>query len=99
MAALNEPTPGTEKFMPILASMNRSACRVLCSVSRPQFGKCKDGGVGGSIAHIVVEAPPSSEARHRVQEWILHKGWPDLVRHPGTLAVHLIEVWEFDKII
>lgn len=91
MVALNNPTPGTKKFMPILASMNRSACRVLYSVSRPQFGKCKEGGIAGTIAHVVLEPPQSSEARGRVLSWIEQNGWPNLVRCPSTLALHLIE--------
>jgi hypothetical protein len=91
MAALNNPTPGTKKFMPILASMNRSACRVLYSVSRPQFSKCKEGPIGGTIAHTVLERPQSSETRQQVLHWIQQHGWPGLVRHQGALALHLIE--------
>jgi hypothetical protein len=91
MAALNSPTPGTKKFMPILASMNRSACHVLYSVSRPEFSKCREGGIGGTIAHIVLQPPSSAKSRRHVQDWIAHKGWPDLVRHPSPLAIHLLE--------
>lgn len=91
MAALNNPTPGTKRFMPVLASMNRSACRVLYSVSRPQFSKCREGGIGGSIAHIVFQPPPTAESRQQVQNWIAHRGWPALAQYPGSLAIHLIE--------
>lgn len=91
MAALNNPTRGTKKFMPILASMNRSACHVLYSVSRPEFSKYKEGSIGGTIAHIVFQPPSSAESRRHVQDWIAYKGWPNLVRHPSPLAIHLIE--------
>ncbi|KAK5056733.1 hypothetical protein LTR84_012265 [Exophiala bonariae] len=91
MAALNSPTPGTRRFMPILASMNRSACRVLYSVSRPEFSKCKEGPTGGTIAHVVLEPPQSSEGRQQILYWIQRDGWAGLVCYPGTLALHLME--------
>ena len=91
MEALNNPTEGTKKFMPVLASMNRSACRVLYSVSRPEFSKCREGAVGGTLAHIVFQPPSESSARNDLQNWIGHRLWSELVHHPGTLALHLIE--------
>ncbi|KEF54296.1 uncharacterized protein A1O9_09462, partial [Exophiala aquamarina CBS 119918] len=67
MAALHNPTPRTKRFMPFLASMNRSACRILYSVSRPQFGKRREGGIGGSIAHIVFQPRSFSESRKQTR--------------------------------
>ena len=77
--------------MPILASMNRSACHVLYSVSRPQFSKCREGGIGGSIAHIVFQPPVSAKSRQHVQDWIAHRGWSALVQYHSSLAIHLFE--------
>ena len=91
MAALNDPTPRTKKFMPLLASMNRSACRVVLSAARPEFDKCSGGGLGVTMAHIVFQPPSSADARKRLQDWIGEKGWPGLVQHPSSLALHLIE--------
>ncbi|KIX09713.1 uncharacterized protein Z518_00794 [Rhinocladiella mackenziei CBS 650.93] len=91
MAALNNPTPATKKFMPWLASMNRSACRVLFSDSRPEFAKSAGGGMGASIAHIVFQAPSSVELREQLRSWIVETVWPTLSHHHSPLALHLLE--------
>ncbi|KAK6375871.1 uncharacterized protein PV06_01554 [Exophiala oligosperma] len=90
MEALNNPTPGTKQYMPVLASMNRSACNVLFSVARDEFDKCSTG-VGATIAHIVFYPPRSAEARTDLGKWIQAVGWPSLAAFPSSLALHLLE--------
>jgi hypothetical protein len=91
MEALNNPTAGTKKFMPILAAMNRSACRVLHSVSRAEFSDTNNGGIGGTMAHIVFKPPFGDEEKEELQEWVANEAWPTILKHPAALAMHLIE--------
>ncbi|KIV86708.1 hypothetical protein PV11_02306 [Exophiala sideris] len=93
MEALNNPTPSTAKFMPLLASMNRSACRLLHSVARDEFtsGTQTKNGIGGTVAHIVFEPPSTAEAKEALQKWIVDVGWPSLAAFPSPLAMHLLE--------
>ncbi|KAJ9617309.1 hypothetical protein H2200_001030 [Cladophialophora chaetospira] len=93
MAALNNPTPGTKKYLPFLASMNRSACRVLLSVSRPEFSTCQRGGVGGTFARVDLFAPASASQREELISWLRHDGWEMLIRFfkSSILAIHLLE--------
>ncbi|KAI1622050.1 hypothetical protein EDD37DRAFT_503725 [Exophiala viscosa] len=93
MDALNNPTPSTAKYMPLLASMNRSACRVLHSVARDDFtsGPQTHNGIGGTVAHIVFDPPSTAEAKEALQKWIINVGWPSLVAFPSPLALHLLE--------
>lgn len=90
MSALNNPTPGTKQYMPVLASMNRSGCNVLFSVVRDEFNGCSTGG-GATIAHIVFYPPQSAEARSDLRKWIQSVGWPSLSAFPSSLALHLLE--------
>lgn len=91
MAALNNPTPGTKRFMPVLTSMNRSACRVLWSGVREEFGQSEGGVIGGTITHHVFQAPSSQESRERLKSWLVTSAWPKLTCHPSPLALHLLE--------
>jgi hypothetical protein len=92
MHALNNPTAGTQKFMPVLATMNRSACNVLLSVSRDEFSQCQRGGVGGTLAHVVFQAPESAEARDALRTYLATGAWEMIVGFfPSVLAMHLLE--------
>lgn len=91
MAALNNPTPSTKRFMPLLASMNRSACRILHSVARDDFTTAAHTGIGGTVAHIVFEPPQSVDAKESLRKWIADVGWPSLAAFPSPLALHLLE--------
>ena len=93
MHALNNPTDGTKEYMPILASMNRSACHVLLSVSRPEFSTCQRGGVGGTLARVDFPAPSSVQQRIDLVSWLETPGWELLLRffRSSILAMHLLE--------
>ncbi|OAL33090.1 hypothetical protein AYO20_07572 [Fonsecaea nubica] len=92
MHALNNPTPGTKKYMRVLSGMSRSACRVLASVSRHEFAPCKVGGGGGTLGHIVFEAPAAADSRAKLQDWLSGDGWRSLcAKHSSLLAMHLLE--------
>ncbi|OQV00595.1 hypothetical protein CLAIMM_06073 [Cladophialophora immunda] len=92
MHALNNPTPGTRKYMRVLSSMSRSACRVLTSLSRPEFAPCHVGGAGGTLAHIVFDAPTSVDTRASLKDWLRRDAWPSLcARHSSLLALHVLE--------
>jgi hypothetical protein len=100
MTALNNPTEGTKRFMPVLASMNRSACRVLYSVAREEFSRTstttgddhsstRRTGIGAALAHIVFQPP--SGTQDNLRKWIEEIGWPSLAAFPTPLAMHLLE--------
>ncbi|KAK5191776.1 hypothetical protein LTR92_008357 [Exophiala xenobiotica] len=102
MTALNNPTEGTKRFMPVLASMNRSACRVLYSVAREEFSRTSTStttgddhsstrrtGIGAALAHIVFQPP--SGTQDNLRKWIEEIGWPSLAAFPTPLAMHLLE--------
>lgn len=92
MQALNTPTPGTKKYLPFVAGLNRSACNVLTSVSRNEFAQCKVGGVGGTIAHVVFEPPSSPSARDELVKWLGNGGWKIIADFfPSVLALHVLE--------
>lgn len=106
LAALDNPTESTARFMPTLASMNRSACRVLYSAARADFDRCPgQGPAGGTMVHLTCEPPPppaasgppssasaSSPTRSSLRRWIEHD-LPATLQHdcPTWLAVHLAE--------
>lgn len=91
MAKLNAPTPATQKWLPTLASMDRSACSVLYSVPRNEF-KMQSNGVGGTIAQIVCTPPSDAEKRRQALGWISEHLAPVFMSDYKTvLAVHLVE--------
>lgn len=89
---LNDPTTRTSHHLPTLASMSRSACRVLHTVARPEFGVSGIGAAGATIAHIVFDPPPTKEAREETRNWITENLSPGAqLDHPSVLAFHLLE--------
>ncbi|EXJ74658.1 uncharacterized protein A1O5_01351 [Cladophialophora psammophila CBS 110553] len=92
MHALNNPTPGTQKYMRLMRDMQRSACRVLVSMSQQEFAGCKGGGVGGTLRHAVFQAPSTPEMRTKLKDWLRRDGWTFLqTTYPSLLAMHLLE--------
>lgn len=91
LAALNGPTLGTSKWMPTLASMNRSACKVIHSVARKDFTSSQGGGVGSTIAHISFVPPSSSADAQALQSFITGTLSSSVLAHLTTLAFHLVE--------
>ncbi|KIX94161.1 uncharacterized protein Z520_10187 [Fonsecaea multimorphosa CBS 102226] len=92
MHALNNPTPRTRQYMPVLSSLSRSACRVLASMSRAEFAPCHVGGAGGTLAHVVLEAPAAAETRASLTNWLAHECWAMLCTHfSSLLAMHVLE--------
>ncbi|OAP61492.1 hypothetical protein AYL99_03695 [Fonsecaea erecta] len=92
MHALNNPTPGTRQYMRVMSSLSRSACRVLASVSRPEFASCRVGGAGGMLAHMVFDAPVAADRRAVLTDWLSRDAWPTLcAKHSSLLAMHVLE--------
>jgi hypothetical protein len=89
MAALNAPTPRTAQFMPMLASMNRSACTISSSVVRPELTVSKGGGIAGTVA-LVSLVLSSSADRDAFRSWVVDVLTPRVFAHSVTLAIHLI---------
>lgn len=86
MSALNNPTAGTAKCMPTMATMNRYACRVLHSAVRGDFS-AQNSGFGGTIAHIVFTPP---EQKENIRNSILDS--KHIFGNAATFAVHLLEL-------
>lgn len=90
MDALNNPTPGTQTYMAVMASMNRLVCRVEQSCSRPEFGKSSESGTGATLVLITFQPPTSQNLRDELGSWIADTVWPSLSKHQSLLAIHLL---------
>ncbi|KAJ7710439.1 hypothetical protein B0H17DRAFT_1190182 [Mycena rosella] len=89
MEKLNNPTPRTARFMPLLATLQRCACRVHASQVRPEFtlSGARGGVVGASMANVGFTPPPDKDAcldglAVRLME---------LFAHAAVLAFHVVE--------
>ncbi|KIW74482.1 hypothetical protein Z517_12422 [Fonsecaea pedrosoi CBS 271.37] len=92
MDALNNPTPGTQRNMPLMASMNRLVCRVGQSCSRPEFGQFSGSGSGATMVLITFQPPASQGQRDELGGWIAETVWPSLSsQHQSLLAIHLLQ--------
>lgn len=93
MDALNNPTPGTQAYMPLMASLNRLVCRVVQSCSRPEFSECSasGSGTGATLVLITFQPPTSQNLRDELGAWTAETIWPALSsHHQSLLAIHLL---------
>ena len=90
MTKLNEPTHGTQKWMPTMASMNRAACSVLVSIPRTDF-RDRKSAVGATIAHIVFPGPKDVEDEQQLSDWVVNQFTQVMLAHKTVLAVHLVQ--------
>lgn len=81
VAALDTPTPLTRRYMPLMAFMSRTACRVVHTVGR---------GNGGDLAFV--EFGPRDGAAAELRGFITEEFAPRAIARSGTLGVHLAEV-------
>lgn len=79
---LNDPTPWTQRVVPLFRDLNRSAGRVLGSIG------VGEGGVIGTL-----RLSPRDGARNALQAWFLDAGLSQIAARPGIVAVHL---WSAD---
>ncbi|KAF2096427.1 hypothetical protein NA57DRAFT_78032 [Rhizodiscina lignyota] len=93
MAKLNDPTPGTAKYMSLLATLTRCASNVVHSAGREEFSVLKSGSVGSTIVHIVISFPPlSSDKEQELRNWAVSTLTPRvLASHHSVLAVHIVQ--------
>lgn len=92
MDKLNDPTLGTAKYMPLLTTMERQACKVVHSAGRIEFSSCKGGMVGATIAHIVLTFPSLSPQQDQdLDEWVVNTLSPSVLSsHHSVLAFHAL---------
>jgi hypothetical protein len=81
LAMLNNPTPGTRRFLPGFTKMSRTVCHVSHSVAR---------GTGGNA--VFVEFGPKPGAERRLRDWVVNSLSRENMKRTGCLAVHLCEV-------
>lgn len=81
IAALNSPTAGTLRSLPLFRNMSRMGCTVTYSVAR---------GEGGSL--FVAELGPSPGRESEFRAWLTTRAAEDLLIRSGSLAVHLCEL-------
>lgn len=74
--ALDNPTPGTRRYMPLMAELARTACQVVHSVAK--------GGEGGNLAFVEF-APETDE----LIPWLLSTLDTRMLSRSGTLGVHV----------
>jgi hypothetical protein len=66
MEKLNNPTKGTQQHVPTLATMQRSACKVVYSEVRRDLRTCSTG-LSGTVAMFVLEVPPRMKMERGLQ--------------------------------
>jgi hypothetical protein len=91
MHALNNPTAGTQTYMPLMSSMNRLVCCVTQSCTRPELEGFSESGTGATMVLITFEGPTSQEQRDALGDWLAESVWPDLSRHQSLLSIHLLQ--------
>ena len=67
MDKLNDPTQSTEKHLPTLATMHRSACKLVHSEVRQDLSPCRTG-LGATMAMFVLSLPPGDETSNTLTE-------------------------------
>jgi hypothetical protein len=77
---LNNPTPWSQKMMPLHRNMVRSLCRV-----RATFG----GGIAHALAAIRFSPAPRSGAS--LSKWLAAEALPKLSERKGLTGAHLLE--------
>lgn len=91
MAALNAPTPRTQRFMPTLASMNRSACTILHSKARSELAGYTGCGVGATTALVTFSPPTDPQACDSLRSRIADVLVPSVFDYTVTQAFHLLQ--------
>lgn len=76
--ALDNPTPGTRRYLPLMAGLARTVCEVVHTAGK--------GGEGGNLS--VVEFAPEPGADDLVP-WLVSTLAGRALAHSGTLAVHV----------
>jgi hypothetical protein len=84
VAALDDPTPLTRRYMPLFATMSRTACRIVHSVGR---------GDGGDLAFV--EFGPREGTAEELRRFVVEEFAPAAIERSGTLGVHLAVADEF----
>lgn len=80
LARLNDPTPWTERVLPLFRSTIRTACRVTLSMGH---------GVGGALATL--RLAPMRGRDEELRSWLIGTTLPMLVERPGLVGGHLCE--------
>ena len=78
LAALDDPTPGTARWVPVMSRMSRTVCDVVHSVAR---------GEGGDLVLAEFDAD-----RDSMRDTVIGTLAPGLLAASGTLAVPVAEV-------
>jgi hypothetical protein len=76
---LNNPTPWSNRTLPLFAGMNRTLCAVTSSHGH---------GIGGFLLTIRLSAQPGAE--DRLGGWLAEDILPALAARPGLNAAHLL---------
>ncbi len=79
-ARLNDPTPWTQRCIPLFRNGKRSACRVTASLG---------DGVGGTLATVDLDPAPGHEDELRA--WLVSTALPSAIDRPGLVGAHLCE--------
>ncbi len=80
LARLNDPTPWTQRVLPLFRNTSRTACRVTRSLGQ---------GIGGAVATL--RLGPVAGKEEELRAWLSGTALPDLVERPGVVGAHLAE--------
>ncbi|GAY11520.1 hypothetical protein [Pseudonocardia sp. N23] len=81
LAALDDPTPGTARWVPVMSRMSRTVCDVVHTAAR---------GEGGDL--VLAEFGPATQDPDPLRDKVVGELATDLLHRSGTLAVHVADV-------
>lgn len=80
LARLNDPTPWTQRALPLFRNTIRTACRITGSLGQ---------GVGGALATL--RLGPRAGREEELRAWLTGTTLPGLFERPGLVGAHLGE--------
>ena len=91
---LNNPTDGTKRWVPVLARLEREACRVVKIVVADGVADVVSKGGrydGGTLGHVVFTPPSEDEGKSRVMELLERECSSDKLAERGIVSMQLLE--------
>lgn len=76
---LNNPTPWSQRCLPLFVGMNRTLCTVAATHGH---------GIGGTL--LTIRLSPRDGEADRLKSWLVGQSLPELAGRPGLCGAHLL---------